>query len=375
MKLWIKTTTLAAFSLAAVTGLSQEIYAPTRTAKDQGIALSSWGSGTIKEADEAAFEGATSIRVSSRNYFQGGIVKFSKAVNVGSSFADKNNLLQFMVLVPGASKTFGGGAPGGKFGGGGFPGAGGPPGVGGGRGPAGAGGAGAGGGGRGPAGAGGAGAGGGGRGPAGAGGAGAGGQRGPGGFPGAGGGVPGFPGRGGAAGQTNNEVPALSHVRVVIGTSDGKMSEAYVDLSSTFPDKNGWAPAGIPLQAINGFERTNKEIVSIAFAGDSVSTFYIGQIKVVNDPTAIYGEMNTRADLNLAIGDEYTFVGNGFGGATALKYEWCFDSANFDGVDAEGQTVTRRFRKPGDYVVKLTIRDAYGLKKPYSTTIKVTVNP
>ena len=79
--------------------------------------------------------------------------------------------------------------------------------------------------------------------------------------------------------------------------------------------------------------------------------------------------------MNLALGDQVTFSGSGFGGATPLRYTWDFDSADGVGVDSEGQSVIRRFRKPGDYTITLTITDIYGLKKPYTTTIKVTVNP
>ncbi len=44
-------------------------------------------------------------------------------------------------------------------------------------------------------------------------------------------------------------------------------------------------------------------------------------------------------------------------------------------MDAEGQIVKRKFRVPGEYTITLTISDAFGLKQPFQTTIKVTVNP
>src|SRR5690242_6423400 len=75
------------------------LYAPTRSIKDQGIGLRSWGSGTISETDELAYEGTHSLRVSTRNYFQGGLVAFGAPVNLTSDFSDKNNLLRMTFKV------------------------------------------------------------------------------------------------------------------------------------------------------------------------------------------------------------------------------------------------------------------------------------
>jgi PKD repeat protein len=69
-----------------------------------------------------------------------------------------------------------------------------------------------------------------------------------------------------------------------------------------------------------------------------------------------------------------TFQARASGGATKVVYQWDFDAADGLQVDAEGRQVRFRFRKPGTFTVTLTVRDAYGLKTPYSTTLKVVVN-
>jgi hypothetical protein len=97
-------------------------------------------------------------------------------------------------------------------------------------------------------------------------------------------------------------------------------------------------------------------------------------MRVVNDTTPIRGDVN-QTNLNLALGDEIEFIAHGMGGSSVLKYTWDFDSADGIQVDAEGQVIKRKFRKPGDYTITLTVTDAYGLKAPYSTTIKAKVNP
>ncbi|MCB0825757.1 MAG: PKD domain-containing protein [Armatimonadetes bacterium] len=185
-------------------------------------------------------------------------------------------------------------------------------------------------------------------------------------------------GSGGDGGRQNNtvqvEVKPLKTVRMVFTTSDGKKSECYLDISNITKDERGWISAGIPLQAINGFGVTNKMITSIAIGGDTRSTFYVGGMNIENDRTPVYAEPNVR-DLNLAYGDEVTFSATGYAGATPVKFMWDFDSRDGITEDATGQVVKRRFRTPGTFTVTLTAVDIYGLKQPYSTTIKVTVNP
>ncbi len=338
MKTALRFFGIFAFAMGVVISQAQDVYTATRSVIDQGIKVKAWGSGSISETDEVAYEGTSSIRISARNFYQGGILNFVKPVALGEFFKDKNNLLHFTIKIPGSKTTMGApGAGGGRPGtGGGRPG--GAPGAGGGR-------------------------------PGGA--PGAGGLAG--GPPGAGGqGVSG--GRGGAGAATSTESPIVGKLRLILTTSDGKRSEVYIDVSDSRPDNAGWLQVGIPLQAISGFDKTNKEVSSIAISPDSVTTMYVGQIKILTDATPIYGETDQR-EYNLGYGDEVTFSALGLGGSTALKFEWNFDSTNTTGIDAEGAVVKRKFRKPGTFTVSLTIRDAYGLKKPYTTTIKVVVNP
>lgn len=345
------------------------IYAPVKMIKDQNIGLKSWGAGTAAETDEMAFEGGHSIRISTRNYFAGGLLQFGTPVALADKFGDKNNLLRITYQAANAGQVMGpgGGRPGGIGGPGGFgPGGGrGPGGVGG---PGGIGGAGGPGGGRGAGGAGGPGGVGG---PGGFGPGGPGGQGGPGGGRGAGGfGAPGGPG--GQMGGASSS-PKLQNMRVIITTTDGKKSEAYIPVS-TSTGSAAWRTAAIPLQAISGFDKTNKEVKEIAFAGDVTTTFYLGDLRVINDTTPITGDPNVR-DLNLALGDSIDLGASGYGGSSILKYSWDFDDKDGIQEDATGQWVKRQFRKPGTFTITLTISDQFGLKKSYSTTIKAKVNP
>lgn len=317
-------------ALAVVTGglaSAQSLYIPNRSIKDQGIAVKGWGSGTISETDEVAVEGAYSLRVTTKNYFQGGLIDLSTPVDLSGAFGDKNNLLRLAIRSSGEPPKFAsGGGKGGNLN----------PSGNGGRG-------------------------------GGAGAEGGGGGR--------GGGAPqNPPGRGGQPPATTLTTDAvLKTIRLVITTTDNLKSEAYVDVKATGPED--WRSFSLPLTAINGFSRTNKTIRSIAISGDALSTFWVGDIRVVNDTTPVTGEMNYKDDMNLALGDEREFVAYGFAGSTPLKYTWDFNDADGIQVDAEGQSVKFKFRKPGTFKVTLTVSDAYGAKKPYTTSVKVTINP
>lgn len=308
---------IAAGLAAGVFAQSSVLYAPVRTLADQSIKLRGWGSGSINETDELAFEGGRSIRVSTQNFFQGGYMSIGNPVDLSAAYADKNNLLRLIIRVADMSITFssgGGGAGGGATGGG-------PAGVGG-----------------------------------------------------PGGGRPGQ-GNPGTPGGTGQKVEStLKNIRLIFATTDGKKSEAYIPISTGAGGERGWRFVAVPLQAVAGLGETNKIISEIGISGDAISTFYVGDMRIINDTTPITGDLNYH-QLNLALGDEVEFVGRGFGGSSVLEYAWDFNSADGIQVDAVGQSVKRKFRKPGKYTVTLAVRDVFGLKKPYTTTCSVTVNP
>jgi len=344
---------LAIAALAGAATANVTLYGAGRVVKDQGITLKSWGSGSIAETDETALEGTTSVRVTTRNYFQGGVLEFGKPFDLAASFTEKNNLLMVSLRMADGSMTMGGGMLGGKLPGGmGGPGGmaapgGPPPGVGGGRV-----------GGRGGA----------------PGGGRQGGPAGPGGMGGPGGMMQGGPGGPGGMGGGAGTPATLKQLRVVVTTTDGLRSEAYLPVGTVVAGASGWRTVGLPLQAISGLERTNKVVKAISFSGDTTGTFFVGELKILNDATPLYVEPNVR-ELNLALGDEVELYGIGTGGASQLEYAWDFDDKDGVQVDATGQSVRRRFRKAGTYVITLTLNDLFGLKKSYSTTIKAIVNP
>ena len=113
-----KLATIALVAAVAGQAVAQDLYTSTKSLPDQGISVSAWGSGSVSETDEMAFEGATSIRVSSRNFFQGGIIRFSTPIDLASATAESTNMLQLVLQSPDETITFGGGGAGAAGGGG-----------------------------------------------------------------------------------------------------------------------------------------------------------------------------------------------------------------------------------------------------------------
>ena len=334
------------------------LYRPGVPLTEQSISIKPWGGGICTETDDTAYEGTKSVRITTRNFYQGGTFTFGKNVDLATSFVDKNNLLRITYKSldaatgsagGGAGAVGGAGAGAGAGAAGGRPGSGGPGGLGGGPGAAG--------GGR--------------------------------GGPGAAGGPSGGPsgGQGGPSGGVGSggTVTPLKSIRMIITTTDGKRSEAILPAATSSSNDRGWKQAGIPLQSIRGFDSTNKIIKSIGFAGDVSTAFYIGDMRVLSDKTPIRGEPNFRT-LQTFKNAENIYSATGYGGSSVLKYTWDFDDADGIQVDAEGQAVRYKYRiasddasnpgsvrKDGVFIVTLTISDAYGLKEPYSTQIKVKV--
>jgi hypothetical protein len=192
-------------------------------------------------------------------------------------------------------------------------------------------------------------------------------------------------GKGQGGGATAAVYSTLNTMRLIITTTDGQKSEAYIEASTSSPIEKGWRMAGVPLQAIRGFERTNKIIKDISFAGDVSTAFFVGDIRLVSDKTPITATPTFR-NYQTSVNENVTFSASANGGSSVLKYSWDFDDADGIQEEAEGSTISHRFltasndlragaRPGGVFNVTLTVSDAYGLKTPYSTVIKVKVNP
>jgi hypothetical protein len=302
----------------AVLAQGQSLYNGQPLANSGGSVVS-WGGGKIEETGEASLAGGRSLKVETNNLFQGGLINFGAAADLSGFASSKKDLLTIGLFVVDFSGVSSASVP--ATGGGGDA-------MGGGRG---------------------------GRGGMLAGG----GQR---------GGI--APGGGTPAAGGSTAIPRMENLRLVITTTDGKLSEAMLPVRSA----GKWIQAGIPVSMIPGFAKTNKTIQSIAVSGDAPSYFYVGEIKVATDESPIQGHIHNEA-LNIGKGTEVVLQGSAEGGATPLVFAWDFNSTDGVQEDAVGPAVRHKFRLPGTFKVTLTVKDVYGIKTPWVGTFDVTVNP
>jgi hypothetical protein len=312
------TTALALLILgAAPAQVDFSVYAGQPLATEQ-IALQAWGSGTAEESTERSSAGQHSIKVTTSGYFQGAVLNLGRKPDLKPFASNKENLLAFSVF-PVEVQASGGGSGTGSGGSGVRPG-----GMGGGGGATGAG--------------------------------------------------VGSAGSGGGSTSATRPVKQMENLRVLIWTTDGKATEVFLPLTSAGKAAGRWVRVGIPVAVIPRFNQTNMIIDRIAVSGDARTVFYLGEIRVVTDSTPIQGFLD-RTEMNLARGDEVLLTASAEAGYSVLEYAWDFNASNGVQTDATGAAVYHRFRIPGEYVVTCTIRDKYGLKAPWTGTIKVTVNP
>jgi hypothetical protein len=302
---------------SALAQTGDQLYDGARSVRSQRISLQRWGSGIISESRDVVFLGAQSVRVSSKDYFQGGTLTFSAVKDFAKDFDDKTKVLRVTFFLEDAGMIYGKDLKSKD---------------------------------------------------------------------------PNSPNatlsrvghavshNSGKKGDLNVAaaipfLPKIKKIRVILLTTDGKRSEIYVPVLHSVRAAGGWRSLGVPLHAINGFERTNKTVKALTLTTDTISTLYLGDVRVLSDTTPIDGSIESMpvSLLNLKQDAEITLSGYGDAGASPLVYTWDFDDRDGIQVDAEGHQVKSRLKRKGEYNVTLTISDFYGYKQPSKKTLRVKV--
>jgi len=298
--------------------------------KENGIVLKPWGSGEVKESEEQVLTGSRALKVTTQGLHQGAHIVLQKPIDIGPAISVAKNYLRISLKVADTSSTSGMSGYGGPgmMGGPGMPGMGGK----------------------------------------------TGGNTAPG-----MGGMPGM-GPGGTNTTTKTTKPkAIDHVRIVLVTADGKKSEVVLDLDDAPRGRDDWRTLAVPLQKIVGLAQSDGKLTDVMIFGDSTGVLYVGEIGTVHDDTPI--TVGDLSDRTVAVNDNVTFTAEGEGGNSSLLYQWTVvpkDQAPTNmsdlPVDMEGRSVKYEFRKSGDYVVIVTVRDLYGLKTPVSRSTNIHVS-
>lgn len=344
---------------------SLDIYRgePLNVAK---VSIMGWGNGTITEDKSLFYSGDQSLKIITRGLYQGAGIMLEKPANLAPFITNKFAYLVFAIQEadPNATTTTtggrGSGAPGGDidFGSGSPFGPGGRGGSGNPFGPGGSGGSGN--------------------------------PFGPGGRGGSGSGNPFGSGRG-QSGSGNREQRTvyktqinkyLEKMRVVMVTTTGKKLEAMlpVDIATV---ENGWQLLAIPVGMIPGISANDGSIKEFRMFGDTIATFNLGSITVVEDQNPI--EAVAIGDKQVVRLEQYAYRASANAGVTPLVFKWDWDSADGIQAEAEGRIARHAYRKETAFdqardkitkpVVTITISDYYGVKKPVTLTFKVFVAP
>jgi len=163
----------------------------------------------------------------------------------------------------------------------------------------------------------------------------------------------------------------VRRVRAVL-VINGKFLEAQAPLSGCKVGEDGWVRVSYPIAVIkNKHEIVDPKLERLIITGDGTEPFYVGEIRIISDKSpmrAYAGE-----DQFVAARDDVMFKATAETGAAVVRYSWDFDASDGIQEDAVGEVVYHQYRKPGEYTVTLTVSDIFGIKKPVTSTVKVTV--
>jgi hypothetical protein len=299
--------------------------------KQTGLSLAPWGSGEVRESQEHILTGNNSLRIVTHGMFQGARLVPQKPVDMKPGMSDPALYLRLSFLLPDRESmgtTRIGGGLGAGFGGG---------------------------------------------------------MTGPPSGIGSGGRFSGGLGQGrggeGTMGSARVVKPkAMEYIRLVLVTTDNKRIEKLLKIDEARTNAEDWKLMAFPLSGLPGLKNSSGEVKEILIFGDAPGIIYLGEIRTIRDETPI--RVNPFPERTVAVNDTVTLTASAEAGQSPLVYQWTIVrkeeadqmAGNDLPVDIEGRTFRHQFRKSGDYVVILTVRDVYGLKKPAQTRVNIRVS-
>lgn len=175
-------------------------------------------------------------------------------------------------------------------------------------------------------------------------------------------------------GETRNH-PTVSKIRLVLYPEARDQSPIEVIIPVATADQDGWWPIAVPLSVLKSLAKSeNLKVRRMIISSDIPDTIYIGEMRIIKDTTPISVEPLEPQPTSPTSYDTVVFTSVAAGGLTPLVHSWDFNKNDGIQEDATGEQVTRIFGKSGDYVVTLTVRDHFGVKKEATTSAPVFVN-
>ena len=337
----VKLYAAAALLLSCAMATSaQNIYSGEK-ASTNGIKITSWGGGTVKETSDVFLQGGYSIRVNTMGPLQGVRMAYQTPMDLTSLVSNANAVLNIHIKMPNASfgsgmtssrRSMGAGMLSGMM----------LPGMTGGAGKTTA--------------------------P---------GMAGMGGVT--------MPGMAGLTGSSTAKPKAMQQLRVVLINDKGGSSDFVVSLRDAYSE-DGWLVVGIPMKSMVGFNKSPM-LKEMRVAGDSQDVFYLGSVIGGTDTQLLRADtIRVNEEVQQLISDEQAdmqsviarktvwLTANIAASIIPVKVSWDIDNRDGIQVDAEGIYAPVKFPEPGKYTVTLTLTDVAGVKKPFTLTRVIEVN-
>jgi len=177
----------------------------------------------------------------------------------------------------------------------------------------------------------------------------------------------------------------LEHFRLVMKTDQGYAVLPWWPVVPATKDERGWTRVDFPLAGFRG--ELGGRVDSLAIFGDRPDMFYIGRIQVRTDNTPLQATVQAYPSEG-NVSDPFVFIATVQPGLADPEVRWDFNMAfvmapddpnyakEFDAkfkVQTTGVRVTNIFTQPGDYVVGYMVVDKGGAKPPLRRTLTVTV--
>lgn len=166
--------------------------------------------------------------------------------------------------------------------------------------------------------------------------------------------------------------PLVNYLHLVFTLDSGVQADVMRPVPE-LTDPDAWVTVSIPISRLpfSADQLQNASLKMLSIGTDKPAILYIGEIAIVSDTTPI--SCDAGGDQDVAASDEVTFEGDGLGGVSTLKFEWDFDTKGPFVAQSDGQIVTYKYTKSGDYTVTLRVSDLDGIKEPATAKTTVTV--
>ncbi len=174
-----------------------------------------------------------------------------------------------------------------------------------------------------------------------------------------------------AAAGPQTKAFTLTRVRVTLFTDAGPLTANSAPVAIMAKDKRGWLAVMVPLSQFAGIAEA-KVVTAIGVYADQTDVFYLGQVRLVIDHTAVRALV--KADPSITVVNRVVeFTAEVSGGAIDPECSWDFDSSDGIQRQAVGDKAKFIFKKRGDYIVTCTIADRAGVREPLVKMIGVHV--